>query len=99
MDLKSINLGINHIPFLSYQMNKQTLELKTNYSNEDNAVMKRVSWIELLDSGACRSCVSKDFMDKCRIPNEKQQATILGFLQRQIDKLQILKNKLKSQLI
>ena len=73
MDLQSINLGINFIPFsaLNAQTNFRINSDKTNYCNENNVVVKGVSWVALLDSGTFRSCVSKDFMDKCRIPIEK----------------------------
>ena len=53
---------------------------RTNYSNEINIVMKGISWIALLDTGSCRSSVSKEFVYKCKIDITKLQDNNVKFL-------------------
>ena len=59
-------------------MDKQIFLIKNDRkicSSEINVVMKGVSWIVLLDSGACQYC--KDFLD-VEFPSENQETTF-GF--------------------
>ena len=53
---------------------------RSNYSNEINIIVKGISWIALRDSGACRSCFSKEFIDKCKIDIAKLEGKNVKFL-------------------
>ena len=91
MDDENINLETNHIAFIHCQTDHQITEETTNYSNEFNIIVKEISWIALLivkgiswiallDRFACRSCVSKEFTDKCKIDILKLGGNNVKFL-------------------
>ena len=53
---------------------------RTNYSNEINIIVMGISWIALLDSGPCRSCIIEEFVDKCKIDIAKLEGNNVEFL-------------------